>query len=509
MRKNYYIIQMIALVMGIGILSSCDDFFDPDNNNSVRQKDFATSREDLNAGALGIYSVLSQEVHKFLLWGSARADLVTVGTEGKDAYVTEFVNNNVTDLNPYTNYAGLYKAIARCNRQIENIGKVMKIDFSMDDNAINAYYGEAYYLRALCYFYLVRTFKTFPILTEDLSENIVRITESGDTIHLKTLDLNAEEIQQIALQPASEQEAWQQIYSDVKKAMGMLRMNYKWNGSSLSNEEKFGRANLPAAYALACDVNLWIGDYLKASSYADLIIKNSEYDVTSSGTWGNAFTSTIGAGHVINLLGYNFDKSHETNRLQEFTSNVESDGGAYLLKPVKDIVDSLFIESGDIRPAYTYKRINKRDLIWKYIGINGETAMRDPYKSMASWHIYRSADIYLLKGMAENRRGNAGGALYFLNLVRSNRGLSSYEKNETDMSMENMEDLLLAERARELAFEGKRWYDLLLVSQKFGRKEILPQLISKKYPKAERAAMYEYLKNEDHWYLPIDAQRWK
>ena len=157
MRKHYYIIRFIALIVCC-VCSSCEDFFDPENNDSVRESDFPSSREDLNAGALGIYSVLSQEVHKFLVWGSARADLVTAGAEGKDPYITEFVNNKVTDLNPYTNYAGLYKAIARCNRQIENIGEVAKIDFSLDDNAINAYYGEAYYLRALCYFYLVRTF---------------------------------------------------------------------------------------------------------------------------------------------------------------------------------------------------------------------------------------------------------------------------------------------------------------------------------------------------------------
>ena len=105
--------------------------------------------------------------------------------------------------------------------------------------------------------------------------------------------------------------------------------------------------------------------------------------------------------------------------------------------------------------------------------------------------------------------GNTGGAIYFLNLVRSNRGLSQYDKTEIDMSEENLEDLLLAERARELAFEGKRWYDLLLVSKKFGRKDVLPSFVSKKYPKAERATMYSWLSNEDNWYLPVDPQRWE
>lgn len=509
MRKRFYIIPIIALLFSAGMLTGCNDFFDPDNNNSVREDDFGSAREDLNAGALGIYSALSQEVHKFLLWGSARADLVTEGIQGQDLYIAEFVNNHVTDRNPYTNYDGLYKAIARCNRQIENIAKVSKVDFSLDNNTINAFYGEAYYLRALCYFYLVRTFKEFPVIVDDLSENIVRVTEQGDTIRLKTLDLTKEELRAIALKPTAETEAWKQVFSDVKKAMGMLRVAPKWNGVNISNLEKYGRATLASAYGLGADVALWLGEYLKASAYADLVRTNSNYDVTSPATWGNTFTATTAATHDLALLAYDFNKSHETNRLQEFTSNVASDGGEYLLQPVKDVLDSLFTESSDIRPAYTYKRINNHNLIWKYIGLDGEAAMRKSHESTASWHIYRSADIYLIKGLAENRRGNPGGGLTFLNMLRTNRGLKKLETKDVDLSMENLEDLLLAERARELAFEGKRWYDLLLVSKVFGREDVLPATVSRKYPKAERAAMYQYLQNQDHWYLPADPKRWE
>ena len=509
MKKRIYIILFMALLINAGLLSSCDDFFTPNPSTGVQEDDFGHNREDLNAGALGIYSVLSEEVHKFLLWGSARADLVTVGEDGKDAYITEFVNNQVTDLNPYTNYAGLYKAIARCNHQLENIAKVAKIDFSLDDNDIGAYYGEVYYLRALCYFYLVRTFKECPIILDDLSENITHITSEGDTVNLKTLDLTEEELRQIAFKPATEQELWKQINSDVKKATGMLRKDFKWNGVDLSENEKYGRANLASAFALTSEVALWMKEYLKAASFADLIINNDAHSVTSIATWGNTFSQSISAGHVVALLGYNVSESNEVNRLQEFTSPYMADGGEYLLKPVKDVVDSIFIEEGDIRVAYTYKRIDKQDIIWKYICLDGKVAMRDPYKSIASWHLYRTADIYLLKGIAENRLGNVGGAIYFLNEIRKNRGLSIYDEEKIDVSMENLENLLLAERARELAFEGKRWYDLLLVSKVFGRTDLLPSVVSKKYLKEQREAMYIHLQNQDNWYLPIDPQRWK
>ena len=508
MKKRIYIISFITLIINVVLLSSCEDFFTPNPTTGVQEEDFGHNREDLNAGALGIYAALSEEVHKFLLWGSARADLVTVGEEGKDTYVTEFVNNSVTDLNPYTNYAGLYKAIARCNQQLENVAKVAKIDFSLNDDDVNAYYGEVYYLRALCYFYLVRTFKECPLILDNLSEDITHITPEGDTIHLKTLDLTAEELRQIALKPAAEQELWKQINSDLKKAMGMLRMDFFWNGVNISDNERFGRANLPMAYALACDLALWMKEYLKASTFADLVIRNTAYSVTGSTTWGNTFTQSISKGHVVTLLGYNFSQSHNTNKLQEFTSPYKADGGAYLLKPVRDIVNTLFMDDRDIRINYTYKRINRQDIIWKYIGLDDKEAMRDPYESIASWHIYRTADIYLLKGFSENRQGNSIGAIINLNSVRKNRGLAEYKEDEIDLSMENIENLLLEERARELAFEGKRWYDLLLVSKVFGRTDLLPSIVSKKYPKEKIDAMYTHLQNQDNWYLPIDPQRW-
>lgn len=101
------------------------------------------------------------------------------------------------------------------------------------------------------------------------------------------------------------------------------------------------------------------------------------------------------------------------------------------------------------------------------------------------------------------------GGLTFLNMLRTNRGLKKLETKDVDLSMENLEDLLLAERARELAFEGKRWYDLLLVSKVFGREDVLPATVSRKYPKAERTAMYQYLQDQDHWYLPADPKRWE
>lgn len=148
-------------------------------------------------------------------------------------------------------------------------------------------------------------------------------------------------------------------------------------------------------------------------------------------------------------------------------------------------------------------------MIWKYIGKDNKVAMRTPYHSDASWHVTRTADILLWKGIIENHLGNADGALYFLNQIRAQRNLDEYNKEEISMAVEDLDDMLFLERARELAFEGKRWYDLLFMAKVLNRPDVLPATVSQKYSQGERAAAYTWLQDQNNWYLPIEPERWK
>ena len=87
--------------------------------------------------------------------------------------------------------------------------------------------------------------------------------------------------------------------------------------------------------------------------------------------------------------------------MQEFTSPVEADGGKYLVKPKMTVCDKLFDDSQDTRLKTSYKRVNRQEVIWKYIGLDEEgKAMREPYKSIANWYALKHADAYLIKGIA-------------------------------------------------------------------------------------------------------------
>src|SRR3546814_12929045 len=86
------------------------------------------------------------------------------------------------------------------------------------------------------------------------------------------------------------------------------------------------------------------------------------------------------SAHSMFLLGYKYPNSFETNRLQEFTSSVRTDGGKYYLKPVSHVVDSIFSnedDNADIRTQFSYKTIGADPVIWKYIGLDNDSRLEE------------------------------------------------------------------------------------------------------------------------------------
>ncbi len=508
MKNKFYI--LIIWILVAGITTSCDSFFDIDLKNGVKEEDFYKNSNDLNAAAFGIYAALAPQVHQFLLWGSARADMVTNGSE-RDAFVTEFVNNQVSDLNPYTNYAFLYQAIARCNQQLENLYKVTP-SVSASRKYLDGFYGEAYFVRALCNFWLVRTFRDFPLLEEDISEQTKYVSSEGDTIVARTLSLSNEDIRSIALQPESEQKVWSLIQSDLNRALQLLRNSPQWllDGYAQPAELSKIRASLKAASTLAAEVAVWLQQYEKAIAYATGVTGTES--LGNADAWASQFTGTItnGTAYTLFSFAYAYDYARETNRLQEFTSNVEEDGGSYLLKPVMSVYNEIFNETEDCR-RISAVRINRQPLIWKYIGMDavGES-MREPYESSASFHMIKTADAFLWQAIAANRLGNYDMAFAILNDLRKARGLEEYQKEDIKMTTPVLERMLFQERARENAYEGRRWYDLLLMETRLGYDGIIAETVSKKYTDAGLAAAAKArLSNPENWYLPIDPENWK
>lgn len=68
---------------------------------------------------------------------------------------------------------------------------------------------------------------------------------------------------------------------------------------------------------------------------------------------------------------------------------------------------------------------------------------------------------------------------------------------------EYLEDRIMDERARELAFEGERFYDLMRVANRRNDPSYLANRVSAKYPSSQRDAMRNLLKDKKNWYIHI------
>lgn len=64
-----------------------------------------------------------------------------------------------------------------------------------------------------------------------------------------------------------------------------------------------------------------------------------------------------------------------------------------------------------------------------------------------------------------------------------------------------LEELILNERARELAFEGERFYDLMRVAKRRNDPSFLAKKVSEKYPSSMRQEIYTKLVDEKNWYI--------
>ena len=511
--------SIYKLVLSLGIILgsiSCSDFFDVDLGDKVPTEDAYQNLSDVNAVSNGIYAAIAADVHKLFLWGSARADFVLEG-KGGDAYVSQFVRNNVTAENPYTNYGFLYKAIARCNHQLANLHRMKPDGDNLRAEDWYIFYGEAYFVRAWCYFMLVRTFENVPLVVEEICDEVIYVDDDGNEIKNHTIKMTEEELRAVALKPANEQVIWKQIVSDLSKSMdffySFIRFYPGWGDDEKDKPWWKMRGNIYAAYTLSADVALWLKEYDRASNFADFVVKRNLLGNRS--TWYQQYLSlnNVAAAASYNCFGmlYHYAGGYfNSQRMQEFTSPIESDGGRYLVKPAVDPLSRLFDNEDDVRKNATWMRIGRYDVIWKYIGLDLEgKSMREPYRSDAFFYLIKNMEAYSIKGIAECRKGNSEAAFQMLNKIRYARGMWEYEEGSINMDVKNLERLLFEERARETAFEGKRWYDLLFRETVLGENGIIAETVSAKFVGAEKEEVRSRLFDRKNWYLPIEPERWK
>ena len=492
------------LAAGLMMVSCVDTIILPEDKTV--DEDFWKSKSDVQLMVNGAYrSMLSEAiVSRLIVWGDLRSDeLVPSGrqTGALPEDLTEINMGNTQDNNEFAEWGAFYTVINNCNMVLERAEEVMSVDPSYTQGDYLADCSQMLALRSLCYFYLVRNFRDVPYVSQAFmnSSQERNIPQSNPDSVLTACIADLEIAEKNAIS-ASAYTDWRKVGYLTRDGIDALLADiYLWRASV-----KHSAADYEAAIAY-CDkvIESKKAQRVVHGGFADLqeyplyegnemfnemfVAQNGtesifelQYDGNSNANMGvckyfNHYNNTTNAEPYLfasSIMGYQKEIFHSTTdndwRGRYSTYNDAVTAGEFEALKVRKYVTNATYLSNTI-PA----------------NLQSETrAYSDRYQQ--NYIIYRLTDVMLMKAEAlnalalmldaNNGEGEEGGSLteqinqyvsdaFDLVLAVNSRSNADSETNPIKLATyatpAQMEGLILAERLRELAFEGKRWYDLM------------------------------------------------
>ncbi|WP_181306057.1 RagB/SusD family nutrient uptake outer membrane protein [Rufibacter sp. XAAS-G3-1] len=479
MLKAY--VYKVALVLMVLVSSACDSWLDLKPENGIVGKEFWKTKEQVNSAVVGIYaSMLDQDfAEKIFLWGELRSDMLMANT-GIRSNELEVMNGNIVDTNPIADWRPFYRTINQCNTVIELAPGALAEDRTFTQEQLNAYLGEAYAIRALMYFYLARSFGDVPLkLTATISDD-----------------------QAVALPKSPQAQVLNQVAKDLLQAEEFAVINY---GNNAFNR---GRITRYSVNAMQADVYLWKEKYDSAIIATDKIINSGQFGLVQGVNNPQWFQQLYAQGNSSEILFSLQFNAQRTNPFFPMFSTVTGRRFVAATRVLEQVFppDPVDVLNADLR-ANASVRVTTGE-VWKYMGLT-EEERRTQDQSYAHWIFYRYADVLLMKAEALVAQNNGRGA-EALELIRTVRrranALPGTDNANIDPNSTNdMINFILDERAREFAFEGKRWYDVLRNARRSGysRQDLLNQMVLNSAPPDRQQSILNKYKDPNSHYWPI------
>jgi starch-binding outer membrane protein, SusD/RagB family len=252
MRKK---IKYLMVVLLIFTQISCSDWLELIPPGGLIREEFWKTKSDVDAVLMAAYSSFSQMDRALFLYGELRGDMLTGG--GNQPWQEQLImENNIYPDNDQTNWQNFYKVINYCNEVIVNAPLVQEVDNTFTDYQMQGLVSEAYFLRSLAYFYLVRIYKEVPL--------ILVPTETDDAEFYVT--------------KVDEETILNQIVTDLE-----ANRAFAPSESFKTLSENKGRASKAAFDALLADIALWRFDYNTVIKYVSQIESTRKFVLMPSG----------------------------------------------------------------------------------------------------------------------------------------------------------------------------------------------------------------------------------
>ena len=469
-----------ALLSVVVIAVSCDDYLEEQPSTLIDSDYIYTTEDGLKSGVVSLYKFnrdrYDNGTEDFMggVLMSSRSDLAFSRT-GYTGLMGRY-ERGVSPVDQGANFVSSlfwkhFYNIANKATEIINAAEGLE---DIDEEVRNQVLAEAKFFRSNSYFYLYRMFNNIYVTT-----NTVTVDNAFDVINDKS----------------SKEEIFALLNSDLDFAVEHL----EWN-------DTFGRVTKGTAKHLKAKVAMWEGNWEEAKYQAVSLIEEGPHSLMS--TTEEVFSGDKNHAEALfviqsqdDLLGGGDNTMINANYVTQYfqisgiEANIAQSGrGFSRILPNKYLLDLLAEDPNDTRDDDTYFRlkyyytsgdsINQEIKIYKPI-----TDLNNPSDTYTSYYqrlhpsgikfaeeddnpnsylqrsnimVYRLAETYLIAAEAIMR--SSGDPLPYINAVRTRAGAAP-------LSTVN-EQTILDERARELAFEGERWFTLKRMGQEVINRQI-------------------------------------
>ena len=402
---------LLLSVLAAFALTACDDFLDITPTGKV----IAKTGDEYRALLTYEYKYFAKDRYMTTLrTDEMLMDMVKTSSTDKDAYLDlwRWKDETPSPTTSYFSWRTYYHTIYIANYVIGHQHEIT----NATKEEINQLVGESYMLRAYCHFLLVNLY----------AEPYTHCTPAGTRgvpMQLKA-DVNA-------ISASSSVEAvYQQVLSDLNEAEKYLNVEV-WE------EGKNYRFNKVSAQALRARTYLYMGQWKEALKAATTVMEthNQLEDLTT-----NSYTLPNSYKSVENIVA-----------LERFSSNLYT----AINIPSPDFIS--MYRTGDQRRTKFYKRVTSSTYSLQKGGSDDNACS------------FRTSEMYLIAAEASARLDSLDNAVsYLVPLMEKRLNQSAYQTTlelVNSMTQEELIQEILDERARELAFEGHRWYDLRRTTQ--------------------------------------------
>jgi hypothetical protein len=440
---NYTIIIFFVSIL----ISGCSKFIEvsppiTSTNGEIVFQDDATAIAVLT----GIYTNLSNSSVSDLS-GTITNIFFSTGLTGDELKVWDesdftyepFFTNNLSSSGP-SNWSNIYKMIFVCNSALEQLPAAVDLTPQIKSQLE----GEASFIRALSYFYLINLYGDVPlVLTTNYKINSLLARSQTNIVY-------------------------DQIISDLKRAENLLSENYT-GGDGISATTERVRPNKWTATALLARVYLYTENYIEAESRSTSLISNTNLynlvDLNSVFLMNNKeaiwqlqpvgiasnYTANTKEGYILKITAEGPSSSNPVYLTNTLVNSFDDQD-----QRKKNWIDTNIVtdvETGDTIGIYPYAFKYKKG--------------RDDEATSEYSTVFRLGEQYLIRAEARIQQGKIQDGIADLNVIRTRAtNLSDPVEHQLTQLPSNLskEEALSAvenERKFELFTEwGHRWFDI-------------------------------------------------